>query len=126
MTREAYLKQLKSMKDTYIKVGETWSVRINSPVERREHEKWLRWGILTTTEKFADWAARHKLSFIVGSWAVAMTSAGAIIMRGPCVLCFPFVPCSRRGVRVRALIDHLLGLSSHSHLPVRPKGCEIT
>ncbi|KIM54574.1 hypothetical protein SCLCIDRAFT_1221875 [Scleroderma citrinum Foug A] len=32
-------------------------------------------------EKFADWTARHKLSFIVGSWAIAMTAAGATIMR---------------------------------------------
>ena len=62
-------------------------------VERREHEERFRWGSPTVTEKFADWAARHKLSFIVGSWAVAMTTAWAIIMRGPWVLYFPFSPC---------------------------------
>ena len=34
-------------------------------------------------EKFVDWEGRHQLSFIVGSWAVAMTVAGTIIMRDP-------------------------------------------
>ena len=46
-------------------------------------EEQLRWGSLTMKEKFADWTARHKLSFIVGSWAIAMTAAGATIMRDP-------------------------------------------
>ena len=58
-------------------------------VERREHEERFRWGTPTTvTEKFADWAARHKLSFIIGSWAVAMTTAWAVT-RGSFILPSP-------------------------------------
>jgi len=57
-----------------------------------EHSQ-LRWGTRTMKEKFVDWAARHKLNFVVGSWVVTMTTAGAIIMRGPWVLYFPFAPC---------------------------------
>ena len=33
-------------------------------IERRGHEEQLRWGTLTMKKMFADWAARHKLSFI--------------------------------------------------------------
>ncbi|KAL4081458.1 hypothetical protein V8B97DRAFT_30053 [Scleroderma yunnanense] len=60
-----------------------WDGTDKFAVERREHEERLQWGTLTVKEKFADWVARHQLSFIAGSWAVAMTVAGAIIMRDP-------------------------------------------
>lgn len=52
-------------------------------VERRAHEERLRWGSLSVKDKFADWTARHQLSFVVGSWALAMAISGAIIMRDP-------------------------------------------
>lgn len=59
-------------------------------VERRAHEERLRWGSLSVKDKFADWTARHQLSFVVGSWALAMAISGAIIMRDPYVFRLPF------------------------------------
>ena len=57
-------------------------------------------------EKFADWAAHHKLSFI--GWAVAMTAAGAMIMRDPWPAGHLLIsPVSRRSVFVCALIGHI-------------------
>lgn len=60
-----------------------WDGADKYAVERRAHEERLRWGSLSVKDKFADWMARHQLSFVVGSWALAMAISGAIIMRDP-------------------------------------------
>lgn len=60
-----------------------WDGADKYAVERRAHEERLRWGSLSVKDKFADWTARHQLSFVVGSWALAMAISGAIIMRDP-------------------------------------------
>jgi len=60
-------------------------------------------------EKFADWTARHRLSFVLGSLAVAMTAAGDFIFRARGSFIFYSSHVSRHIVCVRALIDHLLG-----------------
>jgi len=78
-------------------------------------------------ETLADWAARHKLSSIAGSWVVVMTAAGAIIINDPWVLCFSFAPClsclrsctNRSAPRI--IVD---AVSSHRHIPVQHKGCK--
>ncbi|KAI6100211.1 hypothetical protein F5141DRAFT_1218783 [Pisolithus sp. B1] len=62
-----------------------WDGADKYAVERRAHEERLRWGSLSVKDKFADWTARHQLSFVVGSWALAMAISGAIIMRDPVV-----------------------------------------
>lgn len=60
-----------------------WDGADKYAVERRAHEERLRWGSLSVKDKFADWTARHQLSFVVGSWALAIAISGAIIMRDP-------------------------------------------
>lgn len=60
-----------------------WDGADKYAVERRAHEERLRWASLSAKDKFADWTARHQLSFVVGSWALAMAVSGAIIMRDP-------------------------------------------
>lgn len=60
-----------------------WDSKDKYAVERRAHEERLRWDSLSVKDKFADWTARHQLSYVVGSWALAMAVSGAIIMRDP-------------------------------------------
>lgn len=60
-----------------------WDGTDKYAVERRAHEERLRWASLSAKDKFAEWTARHQLSYVIGSWALAMTISGAIIMRDP-------------------------------------------
>ncbi|KIM53750.1 hypothetical protein SCLCIDRAFT_1222550 [Scleroderma citrinum Foug A] len=67
-------------------------------------------------EKFADRTARHKLSFIVGSWAISMTAAGATIMHDP------YQPVRHKVVQARVWAQWLTlgdisatGALTHSH-----------
>jgi sugar phosphate permease len=48
--------------------------------EESEHErgKWVSMGL---HERIVEWAARHEYGFILGTWAVSMGVAGAIIAR---------------------------------------------
>jgi len=46
--------------------------------ERKVDEKW---NAMTTTQKIGDWASRHEYSIIMGSWALSLGLAGAIISR---------------------------------------------
>ncbi|KAG6332923.1 hypothetical protein ID866_6165 [Astraeus odoratus] len=62
-----------------------WDDANKYAVERRAHEERLRRVDLGLKDRFGEWAARHKLGVVVGSWALAMTVAGAIIM--PTYLC---------------------------------------
>lgn len=54
-------------------------------LERREHEEHERWSVLSRKDKVAEWAAKHQLSVIMGSWATTMVVAGSVIMRDPYV-----------------------------------------
>ena len=40
-----------------------------------------RFSALSTTDKALDWASRHQYSIILGSWAVSMAAAGAIVAK---------------------------------------------
>lgn len=59
--------------------------------ERREHEERERWAALSRKDKVAEWAAKHQLSVIMGSWATTMAVAGSVIMRDPYVFSYLFV-----------------------------------
>ena len=44
-----------------------------------------RFNALSTTDKVFDWASRHQYSIILGSWALSMAAAGAIVAKDKCV-----------------------------------------
>lgn len=44
------------------------------------HEE-ARFNALSTTDKALDWATRHQYSIILGSWALSMATAGAIVAK---------------------------------------------
>lgn len=46
--------------------------------ERKVDEKWKA---MNTSQKISDWASRHEYSIILGSWALSLGVAGAIISR---------------------------------------------
>ncbi|KAJ7044858.1 hypothetical protein C8F04DRAFT_598859 [Mycena alexandri] len=50
-------------------------------LDMQEHQEMSRWENLTTSDKIADWAARHEYSIIVGGWALSLAIAGGIISR---------------------------------------------
>ncbi|KAN0097597.1 hypothetical protein V8E55_002043 [Tylopilus felleus] len=60
-----------------------WTELGKSHLERREHEEHERWAALSRKDKVAEWAAKHQLSVIMGSWATAIAVAGGTIMRDP-------------------------------------------
>ena len=47
----------------------------------KESKELQRWDALSTTAKISDWASRHEYSIIMGSWALSLAAAGAIISR---------------------------------------------
>jgi len=53
-------------------------VMILNERERLIQEKWQA---MNPTQKLADWAKRHEYSIILGSWALTLGVAGAIISR---------------------------------------------
>ncbi|KAF8450682.1 hypothetical protein L210DRAFT_274164 [Boletus edulis BED1] len=60
-----------------------WTELGKSHLERREHEERERWVTLSPKDKVAEWAVKHQLSVIIGSWATTMAVAGSVIMRDP-------------------------------------------
>ncbi|KAH7909457.1 hypothetical protein BJ138DRAFT_1127676 [Hygrophoropsis aurantiaca] len=60
-----------------------WKGAGKMELDREEMEEHVRWAKLNTADKVADWASKHQLSVIMGSWALAMGVAGRIIMRDP-------------------------------------------
>ena len=40
-----------------------------------------RWSTLSTKDKIGEWATQHQYSMILGSWALSLATAGAIISR---------------------------------------------
>ncbi|KAG9317322.1 hypothetical protein JVU11DRAFT_1520 [Chiua virens] len=60
-----------------------WSALGKSQFERREHEERERWAALNRKDRVAEWAAKHQLSVIMGSWATTLAVAGSITMRDP-------------------------------------------
>jgi len=60
-----------------------WTEVGKSRFEQRQHEERERWDALSRKDKVAEWAAKHQLSVVTGSWATAMSVAGSIIMRDP-------------------------------------------
>lgn len=55
-------------------------------LERAAAQERARFDALSTADKVRDWASRHQYSIILGSWAVGMAAAGAIVARDRCVL----------------------------------------
>ncbi|KIJ69844.1 hypothetical protein HYDPIDRAFT_120963 [Hydnomerulius pinastri MD-312] len=60
-----------------------WTGVGKTELDRRQHEERERWDALSAKDKVADWASRHQLSVIMGSWAATMGIAGNIILRDP-------------------------------------------
>ena len=50
-------------------------------LDEEEHVEQQRWESLSTREKVGDWALKHQYPLIVGSWAVSLGVAAAIIMK---------------------------------------------
>lgn len=50
-------------------------------LDRAAAEEAARFDALSTTDKVHDWASRHQYSIILGSWAVSMVTAGAIVAK---------------------------------------------
>ncbi|KIJ62253.1 hypothetical protein HYDPIDRAFT_114736 [Hydnomerulius pinastri MD-312] len=59
----------------------SWTGAGRMELDRVAAEEDARWNTLSTGEKFRDWATRHQYSIIIGSWALSMAVAGAIISR---------------------------------------------
>ncbi|KAF9223162.1 hypothetical protein BS17DRAFT_782455 [Gyrodon lividus] len=59
----------------------TWSGTGKLELERVAAEEDARWNSLSTREKVQDWASRHQYSIILGSWALSMALAGAVIAK---------------------------------------------
>lgn len=50
-------------------------------LDRVAAEEETRFNALSITEKAFDWSSRHQYSIILGSWALSMAAAGAIVAR---------------------------------------------
>ncbi|KAF9240042.1 hypothetical protein BU15DRAFT_87772 [Melanogaster broomeanus] len=50
-------------------------------LDRAASEEEARWNALATGDKIGDWAYRHQYSIILGSWALSMAIAGAIVAK---------------------------------------------
>ncbi|KAG1752485.1 uncharacterized protein EDB91DRAFT_1102875 [Suillus paluster] len=60
-----------------------WTGIGKTEMERRVEEERARWATLSPKDKIAEWAAKHQLSVIVGSWALTMGLVGSKVMRDP-------------------------------------------
>ncbi|KAH7926777.1 hypothetical protein BV22DRAFT_329936 [Leucogyrophana mollusca] len=60
-----------------------WKGAGKMELDREAMEEHARWAGLSAGDKVADWASKHQLSVIIGSWALAMGVAGNIILRDP-------------------------------------------
>lgn len=47
----------------------------------KEAKEDARWESLSTKDKISDWASRHEYSIIMGSWALSLAAAAAVISR---------------------------------------------
>jgi len=59
----------------------TWSGAGKLELDRAASEEEARWNALATGDKIGDWAYRHQYSIILGSWALSMAIAGAIVAK---------------------------------------------
>jgi hypothetical protein len=50
-------------------------------LDRVAAEEEARFNALSTSDKAFDWAFRHQYSIILGSWALSMATAGAIVAK---------------------------------------------
>ncbi|KAJ3753785.1 hypothetical protein EV360DRAFT_52849, partial [Lentinula raphanica] len=50
-------------------------------LNEKERKKVEEWDAMTPSQKLGDWASRHEYSLIMGSWALSLGIAGAIISR---------------------------------------------
>ncbi|KAJ3788154.1 hypothetical protein GGU10DRAFT_385183 [Lentinula aff. detonsa] len=50
-------------------------------LNEKEQKKIAEWDAMTPTQKLGDWARRHEYSLIMGSWALSLGVAGALISR---------------------------------------------
>ncbi|KIK67606.1 hypothetical protein GYMLUDRAFT_256478 [Collybiopsis luxurians FD-317 M1] len=50
-------------------------------LNERERQLQQKWETMTPRQKISDWASRHEYSIILGSWALSLGVAGAIISR---------------------------------------------
>jgi len=58
-----------------------WSDSGKLELDRVAAEEEARFNALSTKDKALDWASRHQYSIILGSWALSMAAAGAIVAR---------------------------------------------
>ncbi|KAG8221520.1 hypothetical protein J3R82DRAFT_1735 [Butyriboletus roseoflavus] len=58
-----------------------WSDSGKLELDRAAAEEEARFNALSTTDKAFDWASRHQYSIILGSWALSMAAAGAIVAK---------------------------------------------
>jgi len=58
----------------------TWTGAGMREIERVKSEDQKHWETLSMKEKMKEWAMRNQYKVIVGSWAVSMGVAGAIVM----------------------------------------------
>ncbi|KAG6373065.1 hypothetical protein JVT61DRAFT_1832 [Boletus reticuloceps] len=64
-----------------------WSDSGKLELDRAAADKEARFNALSTTDKALDWASRHQYSIILGSWALSMAVAGAIVAKDRYVSC---------------------------------------
>lgn len=50
-------------------------------LDRAAAQEEARFNALSTSDKALDWASRHQYSIILGSWALSMVAAGAIVAK---------------------------------------------
>ncbi|KAF8554497.1 hypothetical protein OG21DRAFT_1484609 [Imleria badia] len=58
-----------------------WSDSGKLELDRAAAAEEARFSGLSTTDKALDWASRHQYSIILGSWALSMAAAGAIVAK---------------------------------------------
>ncbi|KAH0828672.1 hypothetical protein J3R83DRAFT_3039 [Lanmaoa asiatica] len=58
-----------------------WSDSGKLGLDRAAEEEEARFNALSTTDKAFDWASRHQYTIILGSWALSMAAAGAIVAK---------------------------------------------
>jgi hypothetical protein len=58
-----------------------WSDSGKLELDRVAAEEEARFNALSTSDKAFDWAFRHQYSIILGSWALSMATAGAIVAK---------------------------------------------
>ncbi|EGO02377.1 hypothetical protein SERLA73DRAFT_178283 [Serpula lacrymans var. lacrymans S7.3] len=95
---------------------EHWTGAGKMELDRKAEAERQRWGEMNVKDKVAEWASKHQLSVIAGSWALSMAVAGNIIMRDK------LVPTPHKVVQVRMWAQGLTigvliaaGALTHAH-----------